>query len=357
MQRLHTTLIKLILALLLLAATLPCQTLLLKLRTEASPYRPEELQDAPPGVAFTTVALGSARGIVADLLWLRSFNMQADGRYFELMQLARWITVLAGSEPQTWIQQAWNLSYNIPPILAAPEEKWHWVHSGIDLLRGDGVRNAGGPKLYSELAFIHNDKLGGQTDEFSTFYAHHFAAAITPLLDPHGALPPADDPRATELAETFGLLTSIANQLQTHYACTLDWRNPVAHAAYWAYRGTLASPPNNPSKRCDRILYQALSSLYRKGRSLPTPPQQAALEPTLFPAAAKAYAAAVAAHPTDTIMPAVNAIFLRQATIQLHRSGHEELAQTAFSELAQRYPDPLTQAGYQTFLATYKDPE
>ena len=37
----------------------------------------------PPMVAFTTVALGGFRGILADLLWLRAGALQEDGKYFE----------------------------------------------------------------------------------------------------------------------------------------------------------------------------------------------------------------------------------------------------------------------------------
>ena len=49
-----------------------------------------EIKNAPPMVAFTTVALGSFRGLVADLLWLRSNSLQQKGNYFEMVQLARW---------------------------------------------------------------------------------------------------------------------------------------------------------------------------------------------------------------------------------------------------------------------------
>ena len=37
----------------------------------------------PPMVAFTTVALGGFRGLLADLLWLRAGALQEDGKYFE----------------------------------------------------------------------------------------------------------------------------------------------------------------------------------------------------------------------------------------------------------------------------------
>ena len=50
-----------------------------------------EIRNAPPMVIFTTVALGSFRGLVADLLWLRAGSLQEKGNYFEMVQLAMFI--------------------------------------------------------------------------------------------------------------------------------------------------------------------------------------------------------------------------------------------------------------------------
>ena len=43
-----------------------------------------QIKNAPPMVVFTTVALGSFRGLVADLLWLRAGSLQEQGNYFEM---------------------------------------------------------------------------------------------------------------------------------------------------------------------------------------------------------------------------------------------------------------------------------
>ena len=56
-------------------------------------------QNMPPAVAFTTVALGGFRGILADILWMRAGSLQDDGRYFELVQLSDWITKLQPRSP------------------------------------------------------------------------------------------------------------------------------------------------------------------------------------------------------------------------------------------------------------------
>ena len=38
-----------------------------------------QIKNAPPMVAFTTIALGSFRGLIADLLWFRATGLQAKG--------------------------------------------------------------------------------------------------------------------------------------------------------------------------------------------------------------------------------------------------------------------------------------
>ena len=63
-----------------------------------------QIKNAPPVVVFTTVALGSFRGLVADLLWLRAGALQEKGNYFEMVQLARWITDQADSRPGDRVQ-------------------------------------------------------------------------------------------------------------------------------------------------------------------------------------------------------------------------------------------------------------
>ena len=80
-----------------------------------------EIRNAPPMVIFTTVALGSFRGIVADLLWLRAGALQEKGNYFEMVQLARWITDLQPTFSGATAYLAWNMAYNISVTLVSLE--------------------------------------------------------------------------------------------------------------------------------------------------------------------------------------------------------------------------------------------
>src|ERR1700745_2149359 len=73
-----------------------------------------ELKGAPPVLALTTVALGGFRGLISNALWIRANDLQEDDKYFEMAQLASWITVLEPHFVQVWIVQAWNMATTSP---------------------------------------------------------------------------------------------------------------------------------------------------------------------------------------------------------------------------------------------------
>src|ERR1700734_637208 len=56
--------------------------------------RMDPLVNAPPVLAFTTVALGGFRGLIANALWLRLNDLQLEDKYFEMVQLTDWIAKL-----------------------------------------------------------------------------------------------------------------------------------------------------------------------------------------------------------------------------------------------------------------------
>ena len=93
------------------------------------------LENAPPMLAFTTKALGSFRGLIANALWIRATEMQENGKYFEMVQLADWITKLEPKLTAVWIHQAWNMAYNISVKFNDHHDRWLWVRRGTELLR------------------------------------------------------------------------------------------------------------------------------------------------------------------------------------------------------------------------------
>jgi len=97
--------------------------------------RVEPLANAPPMLAFTTVALGGFRGLISNALWMRANDLQDDDKFFEMAQLADWITKLEPNYVQVWLVQAWNMAYNISVKFKDYPDRWRWVRRGIELLR------------------------------------------------------------------------------------------------------------------------------------------------------------------------------------------------------------------------------
>src|SRR5664280_3902499 len=70
--------------------------------------RVQPLENAPPVLAFTTIALGGFRGLISNMLWIRAAELQDEDKFFEMVQLADWITKLEPHYIQVWIFEAWN---------------------------------------------------------------------------------------------------------------------------------------------------------------------------------------------------------------------------------------------------------
>lgn len=142
-----------------------------------------DVRNAPPLVAFTSVALGSFRGLIADLLWLRSENLKQEKSYFEMVQLARWITDLQPNYSGGTAYLAWNLAYNISVTCSEHEDRWRWVNEGVSLIRDKAlVYNPEDPVLYKELAWIFQHKLGNVLDDANLLYKNRLGMQMTNIL-------------------------------------------------------------------------------------------------------------------------------------------------------------------------------
>src|SRR5271163_3923692 len=143
-QKLKKTLLLFLAAALLTVASFVQKSLNVD-RDKLGLTRVTPLENAPPVLAFTTVALGGFRGLISNYLWIRANDLQQDDKFFEAAQLADWITDLEPHFKQVWIFQAWNMAYNIsikfkensPGIYS---DRWRWVERGIELLRDQGLR-------------------------------------------------------------------------------------------------------------------------------------------------------------------------------------------------------------------------
>ena len=291
------------------------------------------IKNAPPLVVVSTVALGSFRGIIADFLWLRSESLKQKHRYYEMVQLAQWITDLQPSFSGATSYLAWNMAYNISVTCSSPIDRWRWVNEGIKLLRDKAIEyNPDDPKLYKELAWIYGHKLGNVMDEANIYYKNRLAVEMQntigrfpnwekmadaprdkkEFLRLHPAndriwtnipgetveakydrlwedfkrsapeLPPqlnsADEEllaylRAKLLMERYKLDSKKILKINRQYG-TLDWRTPEAQAIYWALE-SVAHAVDNTGKRdinTDRIITYSLYQSFLSGQVMKTDP-------------------------------------------------------------------------------------
>jgi len=318
-------------------------------------HQPDTLRGEPPLLTFTVVALGGFRGIIADVLWLRASHLQDAGRYIELAQLADWIAKLQPRCTEIWSYQAWNLAYNISVMMPVRTDKWRWVRNGIRLLRDEGIRyNASDPKLYAELGWLFQHKIGSETDRDHGFYRARWATEMMELL---GAFHPSyesltqDPARLARMKKEYGLDPDIMREIDTRFG-RLDWRLPETHAVYWAYRGRLQARPGY-SIECDRMIFSALTSLVFHGRLHFEPDRKlyrTSPAPELIPAAVASFEFALRNHEYKYIREAY-AIFLRRIVRLLFTLKREPEARQMFEEWRTRFPSPENEAGFEAFVA------
>ena len=230
--------IPILLAAALLALAGALNERLLALRAERHLTQAPPTVNMPPAVAFTTVALGGFRGILADVLWMRAGTLQEEGRYFELVQLSDWIAKLQPRSAAVWAYHSWNMAYNVSALMSDPAEKWRWVRNGIGLLRDEGmVYNPGSARLHQELAWLFLHKLGTDLDPDAGYYRERWAAEVDA-----GAVP---------------LDADLVRKIETEIA-PLDWRTPQAQAIYWAMAGLPFARSDFDDLTLRRTAYQAL---------------------------------------------------------------------------------------------------
>lgn len=247
--------------------------------------RIEPLENAPPVLAFTTVALGGFRGIISNVLWIRASDLQEDDKFFEMAQLADWITKLEPHFVQVWLVQAWNMAYNISVKFKDWPDRWRWVSRGIELLRDEGLKyNPNETLIYRELAWFFQHKMGANLDDASVYYKQQWAnemavvfAREKPNLDELINPQTADQKnRAHLLAEKYKMDPRFMKEVDEKYG-PLEWRLPEAHAIYWAAKG-LEAAKENPTKvksedliTLRRVIYQSMQLSFQRGRLIANP--------------------------------------------------------------------------------------
>ena len=330
------------------------QQSLVRMRRDLHLSRGEPLENTPPLVAFTSVAMGGFRGVIADLLWLRASSLQQEGKYFELVQLADWITKLEPRMKQVWAFHGWNMAYNISVLFNNPADRWRWIRQGISLLRDEGLQyNPGEPNLYRELGWIYQHKMSGNSDQMNMYYKRWWAEEMTQFFD--GPQPDYtaryDNSRLQRMKSESKLDVAVMRAIDREYG-PLDWRLPQAHAIYWAWCGKRFASGFD-AVQLDRMIFQSMADAALEGKLFVNPSEKVFIPgPNLavFDKARHAYEKAIADNPGETSIQSGHRNFLRSAILMLYTNYRLTQARDVFADLRRRYPAPEFEQGLDAFV-------
>ena len=344
----------LVLAALLLVGASRVQNSLNVDRNKLGLTRVEPLENAPPVLAFTTVALGGFRGLISNALWIRAMDLQDEDKFFEMAQLADWITKLEPHYVQVWLVQAWNMAYNISVKFKDFPDRWRWVKRGIELLRDDGLRyNPNEILIYRELAWFFQHKMGANLDDANMYYKRQWAEEMTQVFgkktpDLNELIHPQtkeQEERRRLLIEKYKMDPELMKEDDERYG-PLEWRLPEAHSIYWASKG-LKAAREHPTKvkpedliTLRRVIYQSVQLSFYRGLII-NPFTDFDFGPNLaiIPHASAAYEQQAEEQPDmrDHILGA-HRNFLRDAVYFLYENNRMSDAEYWFKYLCQKYP-------------------
>ncbi|MBI3853839.1 MAG: hypothetical protein HY298_26740 [Verrucomicrobia bacterium] len=349
------------LAIVLLIGVSQAQRVLNRERDQLGLTRVTPLENAPPVLAFTTVALGGFRGLISNALWIRANDLQDDGKYFEMVQLADWITKLEPHFTQVWLVQAWNMAYNISVKFKDAPDRWRWVKSGLELLRDDGLRyNPNETLIYRELAWFFQHKMGANLDDAHMYYKQQWANEMSSILGTNetkvnwdALIHPTTEgelQRTMLLTNKYKMDPKFMKEVNDHYG-PLEWRLPEAHAIYWAALGLEKAKLNerkiNPEELITlrRVIYQSMQLSFQRGRLVANRFQKRfEFGPNLdiIPKVSAAYEQQMAEDEKDRDhIGRGHKNFLKDAVYFLYANNREKDAAYWFKYLRQKYPDAL----------------
>ncbi|MEO7300023.1 MAG: hypothetical protein ABI042_15765 [Verrucomicrobiota bacterium] len=309
------------------------------------------LENAPPVLAFTTVALGGFRGLLANALWIRANDLQENDKFFEMVQLSDWITKLEPHFVQVWLFQGWNMSYNISVKFSDPADRWRWVQRAIALYRDEALRyNPDEPLLYRELSWVYQHKMGNNLDDAQNFYKKEWADEMQKLF---GGKPnfaelispqtPEQKTRAKTLVEKYKMDPGLLKEVDELYG-PLEWRLPEAHAIYWAELGRRKSKKED-EQTLRRSIYQSLQMAFVRGGFTENKIDKTfTLGPNLdlLPRVNGAYERLMDEDPTQKEnMKTGHRNFLFNAVYFLYTANRQKEARYWFDYLGQKYPQSV----------------
>lgn len=138
-----------------------------------------------PDIAWRTAMLGSFRGLLVNMLWVRIERLKEEGKFFEAKGLAEEICKLQPRFPPVWVFHSWNMAWNISVATHTPEQRWKWVYNGVRLIRDRGIQyNPRSNWLYRQIAWTYFNKMGEWTDDMHRSYKRYWAARMQKVLGP-----------------------------------------------------------------------------------------------------------------------------------------------------------------------------
>ncbi len=123
-----------------------------------------------PLEVIPNVLLGSFRGVLVDLLWIRGVARHEEKKFYELLAINNMIAKLQPHFPAVWIFQAWNMCYNVAFEWDSPENKWRWVKAGLDFAEKGAVRNPTNGDLLFEIGYIYFHKFDSKSFKYADYY-------------------------------------------------------------------------------------------------------------------------------------------------------------------------------------------
>ncbi|MBC8549793.1 MAG: hypothetical protein H8D23_09080 [Candidatus Brocadiales bacterium] len=126
-----------------------------------------------PLEVLPTALLGSFRGVLVDLLWIRGIARHEEKKFYELLAINNMIAKLQPHFSAVWIFQAWNMCYNIAFEWESPENKWRWIKAGLDFAEKGAVKNPTNGDLLFEIGYIYFHKFDSKSFKYADYYREH----------------------------------------------------------------------------------------------------------------------------------------------------------------------------------------
>ena len=113
----------------------------------------------PTSVTIKLATLG-LRGVAANILWEKANDYKMKKDWTNFGATLNQITKVQPNFINVWINQAWNLSYNVSVEFDDYRERYRWVIKGIEFLK-EGIKyNERQPRLLWDLGRMISQKIG-----------------------------------------------------------------------------------------------------------------------------------------------------------------------------------------------------